>query len=82
MHLSLAHPTNHSRPKLPLSGPALTLVSLKIEGLTPQKQITIAEMVKEQYFKILLLQKTHRGQDQNLLRRRIRMPSLESINTC
>lgn len=46
MHHSLANPTNHSQPKWPLLGPALTLVS--IVGLTLQKEIIIADVVKEQ----------------------------------
>lgn len=47
MHHSLANPTNRSRQKRPLSGPELTLVSLNIKGLTPQKEIINAEMVRE-----------------------------------
>lgn len=50
MQYSQANLTNHSQPKWPLLGSALTMVSFNIERLTPLKEIIIAIMVREQDF--------------------------------
>lgn len=48
-----------------LSGPALTLlVSLDTERLTPRKGNAVVEIIREQDCHILLLQETHRDQEQ------------------
>jgi hypothetical protein len=57
----LANLTTHSQPKWPLSRLCLTLVSLNIEGLTPEKEQFISEIVREHRCEVLYLQKTHRG---------------------
>lgn len=61
MNQTLANLTTHSQPKRPLSGPCLTLVSLNIEGLTPEKEQLISEIVREYKCEVLCLQETHRG---------------------
>jgi len=54
------HPQSAKSPKWPLSGPCLTLVSLNIEGLTPEKEQLISEIVREHRCEVLCLQETHR----------------------
>jgi len=54
-----------STTKRPFSGPALTITSINIEGLTSDKEILLANICKETPCDIICIQKTHRGKDRN-----------------
>ncbi|CAI6371000.1 unnamed protein product [Macrosiphum euphorbiae] len=54
-----------STTKRPLSGPALMITSINIEGLTSDKEILLENICKETLCDIICIQETHRGKDRN-----------------
>lgn len=61
MQRSSTNPTNHDlQPKRPFSGSTMTMISINIEGLTPEKENILAELCKTSECEVLCLQETHR----------------------
>jgi len=54
-----------STTKKPFSGPALTITSMNVQGLTTDKEILLANICKETLCDIICTQETHGGNDRN-----------------
>jgi len=61
----MVNTNSKSTTKRPFSGPALTITSINIEGLTSDKEILLANICKETRCDIICIQETHRGIDRN-----------------